>query len=204
MWACCSSTHLTIFLSTFAHRLLSTHLQKLVPPTHLFMALNLHQTFKNCHVCLFSSFRLYWHVFPFFQWIRIFCPWTDGHHPSHPMVTSLILPCLHLGIWLTDVTLSRRQWGHCRQGESRGARGTLQDFGTLSQGIFGGLCSWRHTYALRVQSRLGGSTSSTPAVAACWDAAQISQDVGKDRAGQHWCPIILANFVWHQERILIP
>lgn len=30
---------------------------------------------------------------------------------------------------------------------------------------------------------------------ACWDAAQISQDLGKDRAGQHWCPTVLANFV---------
>lgn len=197
MWACCSSTYLSIFLSTWAHRLLSTHLQKLMPPTCLFMAFNLHQTFTTCLACLFSSFQLCWNVSPFFQWIHIFCPWTDGHHPSPPMLTSLILQCLHLGSWLTNVTLSRRQWRHWRQGESHRGRGTRQDFGTLSQGILGRLHSWGHANALRVQSHLGGSSSCAPAMAGCWDDAQISQDLGKHRAGQHWCPAALASFVSH-------
>ena len=79
-------------------------------PTHLFMAPNRHQTFK--------PFQLYWNESPFSQWIHMFCPGTDGHHPSHPMPTPLILQCLHLGVSLTNVTPSRRWWGHCGQGES--------------------------------------------------------------------------------------
>lgn len=195
VWACYSLTHLNILFSASAHRLLSTHLQKLVPLlTYLWLPI------ATKHSNPFSC-------------IGMSPPSLSGSTCSallEQMATTPPILCQHpsscsVFIWGSHwpMWLQVGDNGDAVGKESHtGAGHTPRCWPFIPRGFW-----WAWLLRTRISPDSvdpPGRTSSAPALAACWDDAQVSQALGKHRAGQHWSPTVLASFLWHWEWILIP